>query len=150
MIRILSAKEIKALERHVLEENNKGKAAAMAVMDEIYATDFVMHGSTEEEDIHGLKDVKQSMSEYYNAFPDLHYTLDDMVVEGDKIVVRCTVTSTHKGEFMGIPPTNKKVKVQAIGIDRVVGGKIVEEWGMGDTLGLMQQLGVVPTPKKGT
>jgi len=146
----MSAKEIKALERHVLEEYNKGKAAAMAVMDELYATDFVMHGSTESEDIHGLKDVKQSMSEYFNAFPDIHYTLDDIVVEGDKAAARCTVTGTHKGEFMGIPPTNKKVKVQAIAIDRVVGGKIVEEWGMSDTLGLMQQLGVVPTPKKGT
>jgi steroid delta-isomerase-like uncharacterized protein len=147
---VTSAKEIKALERRVFEENNKGKAAAMAVMDELYATDFVVHGSTESEDIHGLKNVKQSMSEYLNAFPDLHYALDDMIVEGDKVVVRCTVTGTHKGEFMGVPPTNKKVKVQAIAIDRVVGGKIVEEWGMSDTLGLMQQLGVVPTPNKGT
>ena len=146
----MSVKEIKALERRVFEENNKGKAAAMAVMDELYATDFVMHGSTESEDIHGLKNVKQSMREYLNAFPDLHYTLDDIIVEGDKVVVRCTVTGTHKGEFMGIRPTNKKVKVQAIAIDRVVGGKIVEEWGMYDTLGLMQQLGVVPTPNKGT
>jgi len=124
---VMSAKEIKALERHVLEENNKGKAAAMAVMDELYATDFVMHGSTVEGDIHGLRDIKKSMSEYLNAFPDLHYTLDDMVVEGDKAAIRCTVTGTHKGKFMGIPPTNKKVKMQAFAIDRVVGGKIVEE-----------------------
>jgi steroid delta-isomerase-like uncharacterized protein len=144
----MSAKEIKALERHVLEEHNKGKAAAMAVMDEVYAIDFVYHGSTESEDTHGLKNLKQSMSEYFNAIPDLHYTLDDMVVEGDKVAVRCTVTGTHKGELMGIPPTNKKVKVQAFAIDRVVGGKIVEEWGIFDTQGLMQQLGVVPTPKK--
>jgi len=110
------------------------------VMDELYAADFVMHGSTESEDIHGLRNVKRSMSEYLNAFPDLHYALDDIIVEGEKAVVRCTVTGAHKGEFMGIPPTNKKVKVQAIAIDRVVGGKIVEEWGMSDTLGLMQQL----------
>jgi steroid delta-isomerase-like uncharacterized protein len=147
---VMSAKEIKALERRVFEENNKGKAAAMAVMDELYAADFVMHGSIESEDIHGLRNVKQSMNEYLNAFPDLHYALDDMIVEGDKVVVRCTVTGTHKGEFMGVPPTNRKVKVQAIAIDRVVGGKIVEEWGLSDTLGLMQQLGVVPTPNKGT
>jgi steroid delta-isomerase-like uncharacterized protein len=146
----MSAREIRALERRVFEENNKGKAAAMAVMDELYAADFVMHGSTESEDIRGLRNVKRSMSEYLNAFPDLHYTLDDMIVEGDKVVVRCTATGTHKGEFMGVPPTNRKVKVQAIAIDRVVGGKIVEEWGISDTLGLMQQLGVVPTPNKGT
>ena len=143
-------KEIKALMRHVFEENNKGKTAALALMDELYATDFVIHGSTESEDIHGLKDAKQSMNEFLNAFPDLRYTLDDMVVEGNKVAIRCTVTGTHKGEFMGIPSTNKKIKVQAFAIDRVVDGKIVEEWGIYDTLDLMQQLGVVPTPKKGT
>ena len=98
------AKEIKALERHVLEEFNKGKEAAMAVMDESYSTNFVMYGSTESEDIHGLKNAKLSMSEYFNAFPDIHYTLDDIVVEGDKVAVRCTVTGTHKGEFMGHSP----------------------------------------------
>jgi steroid delta-isomerase-like uncharacterized protein len=147
---VMSVREIKALARRVFEENNKGKAAAMAVMDELYAADFVVHGSTEGEDIRGLRNVKHSMSEYLNAFPDLHYALDDLIVEGDKVVVRCTVTGTHKGEFMGVPPTNRKVKLQAIAIDRVVGGKIVEEWGLSDTLGLMQQLGVVPTPDKGT
>jgi len=144
----MSAKENKAIVRRLFEELNKGKAAAMSVIDELYATDYVVHGSTESEDIRGLKDFKQSTSKYYNAFPDLHYTLDDMVVEGDKVAVRCTVTCTHKGEFMGIPPTNKKVKVQLIAIERVVGGKIVEDWGISDTLDLMQQLGVVPTPKK--
>jgi steroid delta-isomerase-like uncharacterized protein len=144
----MSPEEIKALERHIIEEHNKGKVAAMAVMDEVLATDFVMHGNTESEDIHGLKNVKQSMAEYFNAFPDIHYTLDDIIVEGDKAVIRCTMIGTHKGEFMGIPPTNKKVKVREIGIDRVVGGKIVEEWGISDTLDLMQQLGVVPMPKK--
>ncbi len=144
----MSVEEIKALERRCLGEFSKGKAAAMAVMDELYAADFVMHGSTESEDIHGLEGVKQSMSEYYDAFPDIHYTLDDIVVEGDKAVVRCTVTGTHKGEFMGVPPTNKKVKVQGIAIDRVVGGKVVEEWGVVDMLGLMRQLGLAPSPKK--
>ena len=72
-----------------------------------------------------------------------------MVVEGDKVATRCTMTGTHKGEFMGIPPTNKKVTVWAISIDRVAGGKFVEEWGTYDTLGLMKQLGIVPKPGKG-
>ena len=71
-----------------------------------------------------------------------------MVAEGDKVAYRWTLTGTHKGEFEGIPPTNKKVTVWAISISRIAGGKIVEDWSRVDTLGLMQQLGVVPTPKK--
>jgi len=144
----MSAKEIKALMRRLVAESNKGEAAAMAVIDEFYAPDFVYHGGGGEE-IRGLKDYKKSCSESYSASPDLHYTIDDMVAEGDKVVVRMTFSGTHKGEIMGIPPTNKKMTMWAIIIYRVVGGKFVEGWERGDTLGLMQQLGVVPTPGKG-
>jgi steroid delta-isomerase-like uncharacterized protein len=133
--------------RRFFEEWNKGKAAAMAVIDELYAANIVLHSAGGEE-IRGIKDYKQSMSEFFNAFPDNHFTLDDIVAEGDKVATRYTVTGTHKGAFKGIPPTNKKVTLWQIWIDRVVGGKFVEEWGRMDTLGMMQQLGVVPTPKK--
>jgi len=143
----MSTKEIKALERRWVEEMNKGKAAAMAAIDEFFATDYVTHGG------HyvthgGLKDYKRSISELYSAFPDIHFTIDDMVVEGDKVAVRHTFSGTHKGEFMGIPPTNKKWTMWGIYIDRIVGGKFVESWVRYDTLGLMQQLGLVPSPKK--
>jgi predicted ester cyclase len=143
----MSEKEIKALVRRFFKEYNKGKAAAMAIADKLCATNFVYHGGGGEE-IRGLKEFKQQESEVFSAFPDLHFALDDMVVEGDKVAMRITMTGTHKGEFRGIPPTNKKVTVWAISIDRIVGGKFVEEWGRYDTLGLMQQLGVVSTPKK--
>jgi steroid delta-isomerase-like uncharacterized protein len=143
----MSTKETKALERRFLEEWNKGKAAAMAVIDELCATNCVFHSGTGE-DIRGLKDFKQYMSQVFSAFPDIHFTIDDMVVEGDKAVVRYTNTGTHKGEFMGIPPTNKKVTNWLIQIDRFAGGKVVEGWLRFDTLGLMRQLGLVPTPKK--
>ena len=141
----MSAKDLKALTRRFIEEWNKGKAAAMAVIDEMYATNFVSHG---DEDIRGIENVKQSTSEEFSAFPDLHLTIDDMVAEGHKVAARITMTGTHKGEYMGAPPTNKKITIRAIAIERFAGGKIVEEWGMTNTLGLMQQLGVVPTPKK--
>lgn len=144
----MSAKEIKALERRLYEECNKGKATAMAVIDELYATDLVYHSSTGR-DIRGIKDYKQHVSDMYSAFPDFHFTIDDMVVEGDKVAVRLTATGTHKGEFRGIPPTNKKVTMWEIQIDRVAGGKFVEGWSRYDTLGLMQQLGLIPTPGKG-
>jgi predicted ester cyclase len=134
----MSAKENKALVRRLFEEFNKGKAAAMAAIDR----SIDMRGD--------LKDFKQMESEAFSAFPDMHVTIDDMVAEGDKVAARVTMTGTHKGEFMGIPPTNKKVTFSLIVIDRIAGGKIVEDHGQWNALGLMQQLGLkkIPTPKK--
>jgi len=76
-------------------------------------------------------------------------TIHDMVVEGDKVALHWKLTGTHKCEYMGHPPTNKKVTGWAISIDRIAGGKIVERRERLDTLGYMQQYGVVPKPKKG-
>jgi predicted ester cyclase len=134
----MSAKENKALVRRLFEEFNKGKAAAMAAIDR----SIDMRGD--------LKDFKQMESEAFSAFPDMHVTIDDMVAEGDKVAARVTMTGTHKGEFMGIPPTNKKVTFSLIVIDRIAGGKIVEDHGQWNALGLMRQLGLkkIPTPKK--
>jgi len=144
----MSTEEIKTLTRRFFTEWNKGKAAAMAAIDETCANNIVWHEPTGE-DIRGLKDVKQMFSEFYDAFPDIHFAIDDMIAEGDKVVTRYAITATHKGEYKGIPPTNKKVKLWVIEIDRIVGGKFVEGWLSFDTLGFMQQLGVVPTPAKG-
>jgi len=138
---------IRALEHHFLEELNKGKEAAMVALDETCAVDVLVH--TAGRDIHGLKDFKLYSSRLFDAFPDNHVTLDDVIVEEDKAVIRYTTTATHKGGFMGIPPTNKKVKFWAIEIDRFYGGKFVEIWSRFDTLDLMQQLGIVPTQGKG-
>jgi len=144
----MSAKEIKALERRFLEEFNKGKAATMAVIDELCATNIVYHGGGGE-DIRGLKNYKQINGELFSAFPDIHFTIDDMVAEGDKVATRFTFSGTHKGELHGIPPTDKKMTMWGIIIVRVAGGKFVETWERLDTLGFMQQLGLVPTPGKG-
>jgi len=144
----MSVEDIKSLERRFFEELNKGKAAGMAVLNELVANDIVFH-SGRGEDIRGLKDFKQYYSGIYSAFPDVHFTIDDMVVEGDKAVIRWTVTCTHKGEYRGIPPTNKKVTKWAIQIDRIAGDKYMEIWERFDTLSWMKQLGVVPTPEQG-
>ena len=143
----MSTEDLKAGWRRFVQESNKGKAAGMAFIDEACASNIVFHGSTGM-DIRGLKDFKQYMSSWFDAFPDGHMAIDDLVVEGDKVVARYTLTGTHKGEFMGIPATNKKVTGWVIEIDRVAGGKCVEGWSRMDTLALMQQLGVVPTPTK--
>jgi steroid delta-isomerase-like uncharacterized protein len=143
-----SSAEIKALCHHFIEEFSKGKSAALAVIDETNATDIVYHTSMGE-DMRGLKDIRQFFNSFFSAFPDTHVTLDDIVVEGDKVAQRWTLTGTHKGEFMGIPPTNKKITIRAVEIDRIAGGKFVECWERFDTLDFMQQLGVVPRLKEG-
>jgi hypothetical protein len=133
----MSAEEIKALARRWFKECNKGKTAFMAVFDELHAPDIVIHGGTGE-DIHGAKYFKQECDEWLSAFPDLHFTINDMIVEGDKVAIRSTWTGTHKGELKGISPTNKKVTAWEIEIDRIAGGKFAEIWTRYDTLGLMR------------
>jgi predicted ester cyclase len=94
----------------------------------------------------GLEGVKQTINMYLTAFPDLHFTVEDMIAEGDKVAVRLTVSGTQQGKFMDIPPTGKHTMVTAIDINRFAGGKCVEHWLQMDTLGLLQQLGAVPAP----
>ena len=94
----------------------------------------------------GLKGVKQTLNMYLTAFPDLHFTVEDIIAEGDKVVTRLTCRGTQQGAFMGIPPTGKQATVMAIDINRFAGGKSVEHWLNMDTLGLLQQLGAIPAP----
>ncbi|MGW9102696.1 ester cyclase [Priestia megaterium] len=79
------------------------------------------------------------------GFPDIQWTLEEMVVEEDKVAVRFTMRGTHQGSFFGVPPTSKKIRVQAMNFYRFSAGKIVEEYGQPDLLGLLQQIGAVPT-----
>jgi hypothetical protein len=145
----MSTEDRKANTRRFFSEFSKGKAAAMAAMDWYYATDIVYHGTGGEE-IRGLKNFKQFMGEMCDAFPDGHFTVDDMVIEGDRGAARYTVTGTHKGAYKGIPPTNKKVTMSIIGIvRRNSAGKIVEQWQTYDTMDVMKQMGLIPTPGKG-
>ena len=94
----------------------------------------------------GIEGSKQFIGMYLTAFPDLQFKIEDMIVEGDRVVARLTTSGTHKGAFMGIPPTGKQTSVTAIDINRMAGGKSVEHWLEMDTMGLLQQLGVIPAP----
>jgi len=80
------------------------------------------------------------------AFSQPHTTIDDAIVEGDKVAWRWTFRGTHTGPLMGIPATGKAIAFTGITIDRVAGGKIVERWNQADFMGLMQQLGAIPAP----
>jgi hypothetical protein len=138
--------EIKTLMRDWFEALNKGKSALMTMIDEDFASDFVNHTGLGRE-MRGLKDLKQSLTNVYDAFPDIHQTLEEMVVEGDKAALRFTVMGTQKGAFRGIPPSNKKMIFWSMEIMRVKHGKIAEAWSLFDT-GLRQQLGILPLMRK--
>jgi steroid delta-isomerase-like uncharacterized protein len=111
---------------------------------EVYADDVIMHEPGE--DIVGIEGLAQFVSMMRSAFPDLRITVEDDMAEGDKVVTRWTGQGTHQGELMGIAPTGNQVTMTGITIHRIEDTKIVEEWSNWDALGLMQQIGAVPSP----
>ncbi|MBI2304513.1 MAG: ester cyclase [Chloroflexi bacterium] len=121
----------------------------LAVADEIFALNWVGYDPTSPNPLSGPEGVKREMTMYLSAFPDLRFTVEDLIAAGDKAVVRVTVRGTHKGELMGILPTFKECVVTGIDIHRLYGDRIVETWSNWDALGLLQQLGVVSLPGEG-
>jgi steroid delta-isomerase-like uncharacterized protein len=136
----MSTEDNKALARRGYEALNQRNLAAF---EELVIPDVVLHNASMT--IQGIEAYKQFISMYFTAFPDLRFTIEDMIAEGDTVVVRQTARGTHQGNLMGIPPTGKQVSTTGINILRFANGKGVEEWFNGDDLGLLQQLGVVPT-----
>jgi steroid delta-isomerase-like uncharacterized protein len=116
-----------------------------AVIEELIATDFADHGAAPGL-APGREGYKQMTLPFRAAFSQPHTTIDDAIVEGDKVAWRWTFRGTHTGPLMGIPATGKAIAFTGITIDRVAGGKIVERWNQADFMGLMQQLGAIPAP----
>jgi len=119
-------------------------AGNLDVANELLATDFVAHMSGLPEPIRGVEAFKQYVSVHAVAFPDLHYTFEDEIAEGDKVVLRWTARGTHKGELKGIPPTGKQIAFSGVNTYRIASGKVVEEWSDFDRLDMLQQIGVIP------
>ena len=111
--------------------------------DELVSADFIEH-----EELPGVPAgpgaPRQFFETIFAAFPDFRYVVEDELVDGDKLVWRVRFTGTHQGEFLGIPGTGKRVDVKGIDIVRYVDGRAAEHWGVTDTLGMLQQLGVAP------
>jgi len=124
---------------------NEGNWAAI---EDGLATNFILHVPSAAGQPPGPAVYQQAVTRFRAAFPNLHTTIEDVMAEGDKVVIRGTDLATHRGEFMGIPATGKQVTVAWIGIYRVTDGKIAEEWGSMDSLGLLQQLGIMPSPEQ--
>lgn len=134
----MSVEENKVLIRHIYDLISQGKVASTY---EFYAPESVFHGLAGDMSV---EQVKGFDAMFLVAFPDPVYVFEDMIAEGDKVAFRVTMTATHKGEFMGIAPTGKKVMLAITNIARVVNGKVMEFWASNNMLGLMQQIDAIP------
>jgi steroid delta-isomerase-like uncharacterized protein len=131
----------KALVRRFVEEViNAGDYTPMA---EPAAANFVNHHPSGRTAV-GLDALIDGMAANRMAFPDWHETIEDILADGDKVVVRATAHGTHQGTFMGIAPTGRAVSMAGIDIFRIEDGKLVEHWGVGDLPSLLQQLATLP------
>jgi steroid delta-isomerase-like uncharacterized protein len=142
----MSTEENKATVRRWIEEGWNQRN--WAVFDELAASNWIYHDPSLP-NVPTLEDYKRWATEIRNAFPDNHSTIEDMIAEGDQVVVRGTFRGTNTGDIvapMPLPATGKDVIVTGITIVRFAGGKGVEVWNLTNTLGIMQQLGVFPPP----
>jgi predicted ester cyclase len=139
----MSIEKNKALVRRFVDQVQS--AGDIDAVEELCSPEFVNHSAPPgvPPDCEG---VKQLTVMFRRAFPDSYFTVEDMIAEGEKVVTRKTFHGTHEGEFMGIAPSSRSVSMGLIDIVRVSEGRVVEHWSMGDNLGLMQQLGVIPQP----
>ncbi|MFL5698466.1 MAG: ester cyclase [Ktedonobacteraceae bacterium] len=137
----MSTEENKALARRIFEE--AGSQGNYAVIDEAIAPTFV-YRATNLADTHGPADLKDFFTRHRRAAPDIHYTIEELVAEGEKVVVHWTITGTQQGDLGGIAPTGKQFKADGITIFRFANGHIVDGRAVWDTLAFLQQLGVIP------
>jgi predicted ester cyclase len=136
---VLSLEATKALVRHYMED---GFAAGdLSIFDEMLSPTFLDHNGFADQQP-GLAEVKREYRLFRTAFPDLQVTIEDIIAEADRVVVRSRLHATHSGVFFGRAPTGKRIEVEAISIFRLEAGKIAERWGLNTDL--MRQLGATP------
>jgi steroid delta-isomerase-like uncharacterized protein len=127
--------------RYFEEVWNQGR---LEVLDELLSPTYINHTPSVGNPAPGPGGLKPIVTAIRQAFPDLHYTIEDVIVGRECVVIRTTMTGTHDGDLFGIPATHRKIRVMQIQIERVRDGRIVEHWRVTDELTLMRQLGVVP------
>ena len=134
----------KMIERIPLEALNNNK---FELIDQLYATNYVEH--TPQPGVAPTREgTKQTVIALKKAFPDLRYTIEDVIDSGDKIVHRLTASGTMRADFAGMSATNKHATWTEIHIGRVVDGRVTEHWGLVDQLGMLVQLGVIQSPAR--
>jgi len=116
-----------------------------SVFDELISSDYVGHDPALPEPIRGPQGAKDNFKQYSDAFEGAQITVVDQIAEGDAVATRWQGRGRHTGELMGVPPTGKEVVVEGLNLTRLRDGKIVEEWSNWDTLGMLQQVGAIPS-----
>ena len=138
----MSTEEAKAVMRRFIEGINKGTTRGLG---RVMAPGLVWHGT---KDL-SVRVYKRDLKGMFAAFPDAQWTIEDMIVEGDKVVVRWAFRGTHQGSWENVPPTGKQVTYGGISIGRVANGKLVEVWNSENLLGFFRQIGFeLVLPKK--
>ena len=145
----MSMEKNKELARQLVEEILNQKKINLA--DKLLIPDFVEHEELPPGVPAGREAPKAMFTMLHNAFPDFKATIEHLISEDDKVVLHMKWTGTHKGEFMGIPPTGKSISINVMDIIGIDGGKFTEHWGVMDVMTMMKQLGVAqaPGPTKG-
>ena len=115
-------------------------------LDEILTPNFVDHEEGPPGTPDGIDGVKAFVTMFREAFPDMQMSIEDVMEDGDRVAVRATMTGTHDGELMGVPPSGNRVRLEMIDIVRIEDGRCAEHWGAADNLSLMQQIGAVQAP----
>ena len=116
-----------------------------SVFDELISSDYVGYDPALPEPIRGPQGAKNNFKQYSDAFEGAHITVKDQIAEGDAVATRWEGRGRHTGELMGIPPTGKEIVVEGLNLTRLRDGKIVEEWSNWDTIGMLQQIGAIPS-----
>jgi len=142
----ITEEEAKTLIERELEIWNEGN---LALVDELFAPDFVLQPVDISEDIVGIDAFKELVTGRRTMYPDFNVTVEEIIVKDDKIVARWTVTGTNTGPMGDLPPTGKKVRFSGVTIFRVVNGKFVEKWTYCNDAAVLRQLGYTITPPQG-
>ena len=119
--------------------------ASEQLAGELISPDAIFYVPGQREPMHGPAGYLGIIGMMRSGFPDIQWRLEDSVAEGDKVAARFIMYGTHQGIFLGVPPTGKAIKVQAMNFYRFSNGQIVEEYGQPDMLGLLQQIGAAPS-----
>jgi steroid delta-isomerase-like uncharacterized protein len=134
----------KTIVRRFLSETIGGRDPNAA--DGILTPDYTLHMVGFPAPVRGRDAWKGVIQNYFAAFPDLAVSTQEEIAEGDRVAIRYSWSGTHRGDFMGIPATQKRVSVSGMVVFRVTDDRVAEEWHLDDVLGLLQQLGAIPTP----
>jgi steroid delta-isomerase-like uncharacterized protein len=113
------------------------------VLDELLAPDYVSHAPGDPELSRGPEAIKDIVCAYHSAFPDINFTVEKQVAEGDMVVTRWIARGTHRGEFMGVHTSGRRMEVSGMSMDRISGGRIIENWNNWEALELMRQIGAI-------